>query len=258
MTIERLKRKAAIVTGASRGIGREIARELVKRGFDVILVGRNKQALEELAVELGHDHAHPLRLDLLSDQAVGILEDAASKVDLHILVNNAGVGCFGKFDQSSPDAIEQMLKLNITLPVMITRALLKHLAENGKILQVASVVGHMPMPLYAAYGGSKAFLRSFSFALAHELRHQNLTVSILSPGPVATDFFKHSGQEVTPQMRLMMKRPDFVARKAIDGLLAGKKEIIPSMLDRIMLSLVHFSPRALNVFLAHQVMRKRM
>ena len=258
MTIERLKRKAAIVTGASQGIGREIARELVKRDYDVILVGRNEQALEELTLELGQDYAYPLCLDLLSDQAVDILEDVATKVDLHILVNNAGVGCFGKFDQSSPDAIEQMIKLNITLPVLITRALLKHLAKNGKILQVASIAGHMPMPLYAAYGASKAFLRSFSFALGHELRHQNLTVSILSPGPVATNFFKQSGQEVTAQMRLLMKSPEFVAHKAVEGLLSGKKEIIPSILDRMMLTLAHFSPRAVNVFLAHQVMRKRM
>ena len=185
----------ALITGASRGIGRELALGLAQRGYDLLLVARSESQLQALAQEAQTKHqrkAHVLALDLTLPDAAQVAAWAGQQAPsgLAVLVNNAGYGLWGRFEKQPLPEQLNMLQLNLNLPVQLTYALLPQLRQAGKgyILNVASTAAYQAVPSLTVYAASKAFLLSFSRGLRYELKDSGISVTCLSPGATTTDF----------------------------------------------------------------------
>ncbi len=185
-----------LITGASSGIGAAFADALAARGADVVLVARREERLNDIAAELTERHgitATVIAMDLARDDAAGRLSDELDRRRIRIdsLVNNAGFGMRGDFVDADPERVTAMIQLNVMTLVALTRALLPRLIESGRgaLINIASVVAYQPTPHMAAYGASKAFVLSFTEAIAYETRATGLRVLALSPGATATEFF---------------------------------------------------------------------
>lgn len=193
-------RPLALVTGASTGIGREIACRLAEQGHDLVLTSRSEAVLQSLAGELGHRfgvEVLSLALDLARPGAAAALAAALSQRALQpdVLVNNAGIGGLGAFDRQDHDAIEDMLMLNVLALTELTRLLLPGMLArgSGRILQMASAGAFMPGPLHAVYYASKAYVLSLSEALSVELEGTGVTVTTVCPGPTDSAFLARAG-----------------------------------------------------------------
>ena len=217
----------ALVTGASSGIGREIAKVLAERGYDLILTARRADRLRELADEL------PVRVEVipadLTDRAqVKALWEQVKDQDIDILVNNAGRGLFGPFDETDLNTELAMLEVNIVA---------LHTRGRGHILNVASSAAFLPGPLLSSYYASKAYVLRLSEAVAEELRRakSKVTISILCPGPVPTEF------DQVADVRFSIPGTDSasVARLAVAGTLRGQLLILPGA----RMKAVHFFQR---------------
>ncbi len=187
----------ALITGASSGIGAAFADALAARGADVVLVARREDRLIELASELDTRHgitATPIAMDLARDEAATELRDELEGRDIRIdtLINNAGFGMRGDFVDADPARVAAMIQLNVTTLVALTHAFLPALVASGRgaLVNIASVVAYQPTPHMAVYGASKAFVLSFTEAVAYETRASGLRVLAVSPGATATEFFE--------------------------------------------------------------------
>ena len=187
----------ALITGASSGIGAAFAEALAARGANVVLVARREDRLIELAAELGERHgitATPIAMDLARDGAATELYEELERRGIRIdsLINNAGFGMRGDFVDADPARIATMIQLNVATLVALTHAFLPRLVQSGRgaLVNIASVVAYQPTPHMAAYGASKAFVLSFTEAIAYETRASGLRVLAVSPGATATEFFE--------------------------------------------------------------------
>ena len=246
--------QAALVTGASSGIGAEIARELSRRGRHVILVARRADRLAELAAELGsHSSVLPADLSVRADRAALPDRVAALGLLVDVLINNAGLTTIGPQQSADPSAALNEIEVDVAavvdlcarfLPAMVARG-------GGAVLNVASVGAFGPLPGQAVYGAAKAFVLSYTHALRGELRGTGVTASALCPGPVHTGFGESAGFSMTDAEKLlptpMWVAADEVARAGLDGLAAGKAVIIPGRLNRAAAAFSHLAPRSLLV-----------
>ncbi|HEV2812651.1 MAG TPA: SDR family oxidoreductase, partial [Solirubrobacteraceae bacterium] len=226
----------ALVTGASAGIGAEIARELARRGHGLTLVARRRERLEELAGELAGEHgvrAEVLPCDLTDPKARGELPGrvAALGLDVDVLVNNAGFGTSGCFHEADVDREVQQVRILVEAVVDLTGRFVPGMVERrrGAILNVASTAGYAPLPRMAGYGAAKAWARSFTQAIHEELKPHGIAVTALCPGPVETEFFDVSGP--TP-IENVIPKPAWVdaehcARVGVDGLARNRVEVVP-------------------------------
>ena len=255
----------ALITGASRGIGRALALDLARRGYDLLLLARTEAQLRELAQEVAAQHqrqAHILALDLAApDAAPTVAAWAAQHVTrLSVLVNNAGYGLWGRFEQLPLAEQQNMLQLNMHLPVALTHALLPLLrqAEKAYILNVASTAAYQAVPALTLYAASKAFLLSFSRGLRYELKDSAISVSCLSPGATTTSFADRAGMgpELQQTAAKVSMSPEAVAAAAIAGLLAGKAEIIPGLLNKVSARLTSVVPKNLTEKIAAGIYEK--
>jgi hypothetical protein len=187
----------ALITGASSGIGAAFADALAARGADVVLVARREDRLIELASELSDRHgitATPIAMDLARTEAATELRDELEGRGIRIdtLINNAGFGMRGDFIDADPARVATMIQLNVTTLVALTHAFLPALVASGRgaLVNVSSVVAYQPTPHMAVYGASKAFVLSFTEAIAYETRASGLRVLAISPGATATEFFE--------------------------------------------------------------------
>ncbi|BDP43819.1 short-chain dehydrogenase (plasmid) [Deinococcus aetherius] len=253
MTQTPTPRPLALVTGASGGIGEEIARELAARGFDLVLVARTLSKLESLGEVLRVQHgvtAHSIALDLSDPAAPAHLEAEVQRRGLvvDVLVNNAGFASYGEFWQLDLDHEMRMLQVNVTTLVELTRRLLPGMVERGRgrVLNVASTAAFMPGPLMAVYYATKAFVLSFSEAIAEELRGTGVTVTTLAPGPTESGFQARAGMEDSKLVkgRAIMDSAT-VARLGVDALLRGQRVIIPGRANQLQALSPRFLPRAL-------------
>ena len=237
----------ALVTGASAGIGLEIARELARRGYGLTLVARREDRLQALAGELSSEHgvrAEPLPCDLLDADARAELPDRVADLGLHVdvLVNNAGFGTSGPFHKSAIERELQQIRLLVEAVADLTGRFLPGMVERGEggILTVASTAGFQALPRMAGYGAAKAWARSFSQAIHQEVKPKGVAVTALCPGPVETEFFDVAGptpiEAVVP--RQLWVQPEDVARIGVDALAANRVEVVPG---RGMSSLMHAS-----------------
>jgi short-subunit dehydrogenase len=244
--------RAAVVTGASSGIGTEIARELHRRGHRVVLVARSADKLTALADELG-DGAHPLPADLADRAARAALLDRLAALGLipDVLVNNAGLSTFGPVAKSDPDAEVHMVEVDVVAVVDLCSRFLPGMVERGvgALLNVASTAAFQPLPGQAGYGAGKAFVLSYTQSLAAELRGTGVSATTLCPGPVDTGFGETAGfakedaENALPSF--MWVSPAAVAKAAVDGLAAGRLVVIPGVANRVAAQLAQMTPRSL-------------
>ncbi len=220
--------KYGIITGASSGIGKELAKIHASKGKNIILIARSENDLNELAEELKSKfkvEAKVLCLDLIQEDAVSKIQEfvTENKIQVDYLFNNAGFGGFGVFSDRNLKEDLDMIDLNIKALVKLCHFFINHMKEigGGKILNVASTAGFIPGPLQATYFATKAFVVSFSQAIAEENKHLNITVSALCPGPVATKFAE-TAKMGDSNMFKNAKSPVKVAASAYKGMEKGK------------------------------------
>jgi short-subunit dehydrogenase len=259
-------RPAAVVTGASEGIGAELARVFAEKGHEVVIVARRGDRLTALADDIaakGGKRPVVVALDLLADGAVDALAAHLADADLvpQYLVNNAGfglIGCIAELDQAEQLA---MIDLNIRTLTALTLRFLPSLTETrGGVLNVASVASFMPGPGFAVYYATKAFVRSFSEAISFELKPAGVKVSCLCPGPVMTGFQARAGMSFEGLMGAMkpaLVPAEEVARQGYDGLMAGKRVVVPGNVNKLMIWSARISPRALLLPLLGAAQMKR-
>ncbi|MFW6774940.1 SDR family NAD(P)-dependent oxidoreductase [Nocardioides sp. CPCC 205120] len=222
----------ALVTGASSGIGRALAEQLVDRGYDVVVTGRSDAvhaAADALRARRPDREVHPVRADLAHPEGVELLwgEVTGRGEDLAVAALNAGVGVGGTFAGSDLARHLELVDLNVRSTVHLAGLAVDHMAarRSGRILVTASVAAVAPSPYQATYAASKAFVHSFAEGIAQELRGSGVTVTSLMPGPTDTRFFDRAGLADAPIARGRKDDPGDVARDAVDALLAGKRHV---------------------------------
>ena len=243
--------KTALITGASVGIGRDLAKLFAQDGYNLVLVARNAARLQEVAADLGKQFgvsAKPCPLDLASSAAPQFLFDQLQRenIALDVLVNNAGYGKLGAFAEIPYDESAGQIALNITALTHLTKLFLAPMLErkSGRILNVASTAGFQPGPLMAVYYATKAYVISFSEALANELQGTGVTVTCLCPGLTDTEFQTRAGTEKTTLFK--RTRPMDAATVARDGyraLMKGKPLVISGIRNRLLMESLRISPR---------------
>lgn len=245
----------ALITGASSGIGKAIARELSLRGYDLILVARNIQKLKELQTQI-NTHVEVVCMDISKEENCYQLYKEHKDID--ILVNDAGLGDCGYFYQTSLERDIQMIHTNIIGLHVLTKLYLQDMKEkdHGTILNVASIGGFMPGPLMATYYASKAYVVRLSEAIKEELRkeHSHVQISILCPGPVNTPFHKTANV----QFSLNGLSSDYVAKITVKQLLKGKFYIIPGWKIKLAKFAVKITPTSLVSHFAYQIQKQKI
>jgi short-subunit dehydrogenase len=244
--------RTALVTGGSGGIGLALARLLARDGHALVLVARGEERLRAEAAGLETDHGvpvAPLAMDLSRPGAARELHDAVSAAGLHVdvLVNNAGFGTHGPFARSELDEQIDMIRLNVEALTGLTRLALPGMLErgSGRILNVASTAAFQPGPDMAIYFASKAFVLSFTGALAEELRGSGVTATALCPGPVLTGFQERAGVgvgEIPLHSRIFLTDVERVAAAGIRGMRRGDPLVVPGLLNRLGAMLPRFIP----------------
>lgn len=220
----------ALITGASAGIGREFARYHAAQGGNLIITARRQDALADLKAELEAAHGisvTTIAQDLSSADHAKTLYAALNGVQIDVLINNAGFGGHGKFLDRDLDADLSMIDLNVKALVTLCHLIGRDMRAqgHGKILNVSSTASHMPGPLQATYFATKAFVSSFSQAMAEELKDTGVTVTALEPGPVATEFFDAANLSGT-KLGKDSAPADAVAKIGYDAMQAGKLTVI--------------------------------
>lgn len=239
----------AVVTGASSGIGRAFALELARRGHPILLVARRHDELQRVAAEItaGGGRAEPLVIDLASAGGVEAVARAAEALgDVGVLVNNAGAGSYGPFLEQPVGRGAAQVALNIDAVVALTRHLLPRMVARGRgqIINVASILAFVPTPYFATYAATKAFVLSFSEALAHELRGTGVRVLAASPGVVKTEF---SGVAGSPENESALPKltPDAVVRATLRAAESGRVVRVVGAAYRLLAVLAAITPRPL-------------
>lgn len=249
-----MARPLALVTGASSGIGRELATDLARRGHDLVLVARRTAELEQLAAQVKQAHAAQatvLSQDLTAPGGVDALVAALAQRQLvvDVLVNNAGLGTSGPHHKNSWADEKRMIDLNMTALTALTHALLPGMVarRSGKILNVASTAAFQPGPGMAVYFASKAYVLSYSEALHEELRKSGITVTALCPGPTRSEFFDVAFKSSKPSIldHVPMAPAADVARYGLDALMRGQAVAVHGLMNRLGVWSVRITPRSL-------------
>lgn len=243
---------AALVTGASGGIGKALALECAADGHDVVLVARNAAELRELASLIESRHrvrATTIPADLASPEtSPAILEQLRSLgINVDILINNAGFGALGPFLSVDQGTHLRMIEVNITAPTALTRMLIPAMVQrkHGYVMNVSSTAAFQPGPWMSVYYASKAYLLHFTEALADELRGTGVTVTALCPGPTRTEFQEAAGMGDPKALRRPLMEADTVARIGYRGMKCGKRIVVPGLANRLAAQAYRFAPRRL-------------
>jgi uncharacterized protein len=226
--------EVALVTGASAGIGEEFAKQLSERGYEVVLVARRRERLEQLASRLP-GKAHVIVCDLANEAASlkGEVDELGLEVD--VLVNNAGFGTHGRFAENDPARDAELVRVNCEAVVTLTHAFLPGMLERGRggVITVASTAGMQPIPYESVYSASKAFARTFSDALSGELRGSGVRVLCVNPGPVPTEWQVQAGYEPGYLPPVPGKiSAEQVARESLRAFERGRRTLIPGAVMR--------------------------
>lgn len=255
-------RPLALVTGASSGIGVELARSLARRGHDLVLTARRTAPMDSLAAELRTAGAAVtvIGADLSEPGAAARLADdlAGRDLTIDVLINNAGLGGADRFDRQKPGRIAEMLQVNIVALTELTRLLLPGMVarNRGGIMLVASTAAFQPGPHMAVYFASKAYVLSFGEALAYELRGTGVGVTVLCPGATESEFFVVAGADkslMAQKFRKMMPA-DTVAEIGCDALAARRRVAIAGMRNRLMAFAARLAPHRLTLPVTDRLM----
>ena len=257
--------KTALITGASSGIGREFAKLAAKDGRDVVLVARRVERLEELGRELTQRFgvaARAVAADLADPASPErIFRDATDQGgDVELLVNGAGLGVHGFFAETSLEKELETVRVNVLALTELTKLFLPGMLgrRSGVIVNVASTAAFQPGPLMAVYYATKAYVLSFTEALAEELHGTGVTATALCPGPTITEFQERAGMEDTPLFSgALVSDAAFVARKGYEGAMKGRRVVVPGFANRVLSHGARLGPRRLATRVARKLQEKR-
>jgi short-subunit dehydrogenase len=255
-------KERALITGGSVGIGGALADVFAAHGHDLVLVSRNRDKLEARGRAIREQFNVDvvcLPEDLADPQGPRRLHEAvaARGLDIHHLVNNAGVGLYGKFSTTDLDAELKMIQLNVTSVVDLTKRFLPAMIERraGRILNVASTAAFVPGPWMSVYYATKAFLLSFSQAIDYELKSSGVTVTVLCPGPTESEFKVRAGSQRSRLFEAFVMDAPRVARAGYDGMMSGKAVAIPGLRNKLIPVAARLIPRPLVAELSHRAAR---
>jgi hypothetical protein len=255
-------KQTALITGASSGIGLDLAHLFARDGHDVVLVARSGDKLRALATELEREHRIRARVvvaDLAKPDAPRAIADAVRDLEIDVLVNNAGFGVAGAFAETSLDAELEMIQVNITALTQLTKLFLPAMIarKRGRILNLASTAAFQPGPLMAVYYASKAYVLSFSEAIAEELSGSGVTVTALCPGPTATGFADVAAMHDRRLFKMMRPMTSMdVARSGYRALQRGTRVAVTGARNKLLAQAVRISPRRLTVKITKAMQEK--
>lgn len=249
----------ALVTGASSGIGYDIAYELALRGYDLIIVARREERLNNLKDRLEKEFKIKVivePMDITNDKNIELLVSRYDNVD--ILINNAGFGICGFFNDINLETELDLIDLNIRTLHILTKSFLRKFKENnyGYILNVSSIASYMPGPKMATYYSSKSYVRTLTEAINYELKisKSNVKISVLCPGPTATEF----DEVAKVNFRMGLTPSKKIARIAVNKMLKGKCVIIPEFKLKLMIFAMRFAPRNLVLKIVNRSQTKKI
>jgi len=260
--------RTVLITGASSGIGYELAKIFAKNNYNLVLTARNREKLYELKDIIEKDFNSKIEIieaDLSEEKSAESIYNkiCARSISIDVLVNNAGFGTYGNFIDTEIGKTGDMIQVNIASLVKLTKLFLPFLVDSkngGKILNVASTAAFQPGPLMAVYYATKAFVLSFSEALAEELKNTGVTVTALCPGPTQTGFQKTAGIENVRLVKTGMVPSAYtVALYGYKAMVKGKRVAVQGFVNRLIVFLLRFAPRRLVtvvVMLLQEVTKK--
>jgi short-subunit dehydrogenase len=260
------KGKTALITGASGGIGYEIAQLFARDGINLVLAARRKELLESIKVELEQKYGinvDCIDIDLSIPGKSAELHDRcrSGNIQIDYLVNNAGYGDYKKVAQADPDIYENMLNLNIIALTDLTTRFARQMTGQGygKILNVGSLAAFQPTPYMAAYGASKSYVMHFTEALHAELKGTGVTATVLNPGVTKTGFGDRSGMNGSAVAQGGQLNAAKVARAGYAGMFAGKLNVVPGLMNRLMAFGTGLTPsRRLLLAVSSYMMREKI
>ena len=244
--------KTALITGASSGIGKELATLFAKDGYNLVLVARSEDTLHDIAnqyrQQYGIQQITVIAKDLSKPESAQEVYDHLKQkgITINVLVNDAGVGEYGLFATESNLQKElDIIQLNVTSLVQLTKLVVQEMVarNEGKILMLGSVVSVLPNPVMAVYGATKSFVYSFSEALRNELKGTNVTITVLMPGATDTDFFNKAGAMNTrAQEQARSTSPADVANDGYNALMKGQDKIVSGVMNKVNVAAAHILP----------------
>ncbi len=258
-----MEREVALITGASSGIGRELTQVLAENGFDLVLVARNEAALNELASQLTARHPvsvtvepKDLSLPQAPEEIYETLKGASIAVD--VLVNNAGIQVYGALQDTDTAEQLRLIQVNLVALTHLTMLFVGEMVERGRgrILNVASTGAFSPTPLNAIYCATKAYVLSFSEAIARDLEGTGVTVTCLCPGATETQFAERAGIENIRLFQAFVMDAREVALAGYRGLMSTKTTVVPGLYNKILVSSIRFTPRRLVTRIGKHLMSR--
>ena len=233
---------SAIITGASKGIGKAIAQQLASRQFDLLLVARSENLLKEVSADIAKQYGvkvNYLAIDLAEQQAANKVLHWVQSNDyqVSVLVNNAGYGLSGLFEANQAESTRDMMQLNMNTVVEMCQCFLPMLKQQSKayIMNIASTTAYQALPMMSVYAASKVFVLNFSRGLSHELRKTSVSVTAVSPG--STDTFFNDRANIVGAVKKAAEKvsmtPEAVAKIAVDAMFKGKKEVITGAINKL-------------------------
>jgi short-subunit dehydrogenase len=259
-------RPIALVTGASSGIGADLAREVARDGYNIVLTARRVVPMQALSEELKTHGATTtvIAADLSQPGASAVLakELETRGISIDVLINNAGLGAAGRFDQSDLTRVTEMVQVNVVALTELTRLLLPHMIarRRGRVMLVGSTASFQPGPQMAVYCATKAYVLSLGEAIAYELRGTGVTLTTLCPGATATEFAKVAENENTALFKSAMNRimsSADVARIGYQALKAGRPVVVTGFQNKISAFMGRFSPHAMTLPVANSLMKRQ-
>jgi short-subunit dehydrogenase len=245
-------KELALITGASGGIGLEIAKLLAAKKIDLIIVARREAQLQALKQSLESEHGiqvHVFAKDLsVTQNPIALYQEIkAQGLAVTILINNAGFGLWGEFTETALETELNMIQLNLSALVSLCKLFGKDMKaqKQGRILNIASLLSFFPFPYFSVYAASKAFVLSFSEAFATELEGTNVTVTAACPGPVDTEFASEDMLKSNAYQSIPVADSKTVAEQSLAAMFKGKKTTVIGLMPKILSSTPRFSPRSL-------------
>lgn len=252
------KRGCALITGASSGIGLEIARVLASQNYDLIICARREKELKDLSVEIINKYEVNCKViiaDLTTKEGVDLLVEDSEEVD--ILVNNAGFGILGDHFDMQLERQLQMIELNIHALTRLSHVFGNLMVKKGKgrIMNVASIASYISGPTFAVYCATKAYVLSYSRALHKELKNKGVTVTALCPGYVTTGFQEVAGMELSKMEKLTAVPVKKVAEIAVKSMHKGKREVMPGIVNKPLPLVTKITPMWLQLIIVKWVLK---
>lgn len=255
--------KYVVITGAASGIGREFARSYAKNGYGLVIIDKNELMLAEAAKHIREAYkvdVHGLVKDLSERNSVKEIYDYTASNSLQIfgLINNAGFGLFGKFSETNLSTELDMVDLHVKTPITLTKLFLPQMLERdeGEIINVSSLAGFQPGPMMSVYYSTKAFLISFTEAIAREHKESNVKIAVLCPGVTKTNFKQTVCCNSEAKINSLDSCPEKVVEYGIKSLRKGKVVIIPTMLCKMLSLLPRFLPRNTSRNVVYKIQMK--